>query len=896
MSALKIVGSVVSDHDSSVCLLVDGRVVCCVNEERLARVRRGDKRNSIRRALHACLDQAGLTLDQVDWIFCDTATYYPPDHDPVDVFPDFERKDRVVQLAHHLGHISSAFFPSGFSDAAVLSVDASGGIPPLVPDRCHWGLLPHEVEFRDRGFTVSHCNPTLAQLLEQDRGGEARNYPSESLSACTARRGEKIVELFEHGPNASMGYFYALVAHFLGMEEGSFMGLSSHGSDSPFYETMQRIIRLEPEGVVRIDEDWMCWWQGDRVLDDPVNLKRLGRRFFEAFGDPKAPSDAIEQRHKDLAWATQRRLEDVLVHVAADLQRRSGLENICVAGGVGLNSVANQIIVDRTPFKRIFIQPGAADDGIALGNALFGHYVLCGLPRTGSFSMGSAALGPRYEQRQVLDLLANYDQRRWPVRYYPSIPFCREVICHYSLDGNPEQSLTLDPPQGAGPFSGALELHAARAVEYRFEVIGDPLLYLIKTEPATDEAASEDQPQQSELHGGKADQYHKFLRDNLDLAGVFNGEQAYVGPSIVTIDPTNRCNNNCIGCWTRSPLLGDEMQSAQWMNLELPGKLIRELIDQLHELRTKQVRFTGGGEPFMHPELLELMAHVKDRGMGCAVTTNFSVMKPEWVSRMAALELDEVTVSLWAGTPEVYGRSHPSKTARTFERIEAHLRQLCAEKTERTKVLLANVLFSMNFMETREMLDFALRVGADGIYFTLVDSVSHKTDGLLLTPPHVEVLTEHLEQVRQRVAQLPPERSFVLDNYEGLMRRLGQGDVQNGRYDLRTVDQVPCAVGWIFSRVLADGDVAPCCRGSDKPMGNLFKESFKQIWNGERYREFRRMALNKRKSDPYFREIDCYRTCDNLMHNEQLQRRMEALSETEHKYLERDYHEVVDEK
>jgi len=893
VSARRILGTVVSDHDSSACLLVDGKPACCINEERLAVVRRGDPRNSIRRAMHACLAYAGIGLGDVDWIFCDTATYYPPDHDPVDVFPEFGKRDHIVQLSHHLGHVASAFLPSPFDEAAVLSVDASGGIPPLVPDRRHWGLLPHEVDFRNRGFKAKHVNPTLERLLKQDKKADARNYPSESLSACSCKRGEPIIELLDHGPRSSLGYLYALMSHFVGMEEGSFMGLSSHGGPGDFYDVMGEIVKLEPGGMILIDPEWMCWWDEERVLEDPVNLKRLNRRFYETFGRPKAPEDKIEKRHVDLAWAVQRRLEDALVHVAAYMYETTGLKNICVAGGVGLNSVANQIIVERTGFERIFIQPGSADDGIALGNALFGEYVLSDLRPQNSFRMGSAALGMDYSQEVVLALMKKYEGRRWPVHYFPSIPYCRRVICHYRLDDAPERQLELQYMDSSGAFEGEIDAGSAGSVTYRFEVIGDPIHYVIKGEA---EEKKQEAEYDSEAHGGKAREYHKFLRDNLDLAGVFNGEEAFVGPDIVTVDPTNRCNNNCLGCWTRSPLLGEEMQSSEWMNRELPGEVLRDLIGQLAALKTKRVRFTGGGEPFMHPDILELMQLVKDLGMDLAVTTNFSLMKPEWVTRLARMGIDEVTVSLWAGTPEIYGRSHPNKTASTFERIEAHLRQLCAEKSKQTKVILANVLFSMNYMETREMLDFALRVGADGIYFTLVDSVSRKTDGLLLTPPHVKVLRNHLEQVRQRVAQLPSGREFVLDNWDGLMRRLNHGDVHGGKYDIRAVDEVPCTVGWIFCRILPDGDVAPCCRGADKPMGNLFEQSFAEIWNGPRYREFRRMALKHKKSHPYFKPIGCYRTCDNLMHNEEVQRRMDDLTDEERLYLKRDYHEVLEKK
>jgi len=101
-----------------------------------------------------------------------------------------------------------------------------------------------------------------------------------------------------------------------------------------------------------------------------------------------------------------------------------------------------------------------------------------------------------------------------------------------------------------------------------------------------------------------------------------------------------------------------------------------------------------------------------------------------------------------------------NKTERTFEAIRRNLTILNAEKPKAAKCILANVIFSMNFMETEKMLDFALEVGADGIYFTVVDSVSHRTDGLLLQPDMVQKVLEDMERIKARVDALPPERGL----------------------------------------------------------------------------------------------------------------------------------------
>ena len=94
-------------------------------------------------------------------------------------------------------------------------------------------------------------------------------------------------------------------------------------------------------------------------------------------------------------------------------------------------------------------------------------------------------------------------------------------------------------------------------------------------------------------------------------------------------------------------------------------------------------------------------------------------------------------------------------------------------------------------------------------------------------------------------------------------------------------------MGWIFARILANGDVAPCCRGSDLPLGNINTDGFKKVWLGEKYAEFREKAKTLSKKDPYFEPIGCQKTCDNLMHNEVLHQRIQELSDEDRSRIER---------
>ncbi len=883
---LIVVGAVVSDHDSSVALVRDGSLVVAINEERLCRVRRGDPRNSVRRALNYVLAEAGINWDDISVIACDTSFYYPPgDHPPIAVYPDFPRPQDVVQLDHHLGHAASAFFPSPFDEAAILSVDASGGIAPLVRDRSRWGVLPHELAFRDRGFQAKHSHPTVDELLREEPSAEARNYPAESLSLLYAVRGRPLVEIENYMASASLGYFYALCSHFLGMEEGSLMGLAGHGGPNEFRVLFEDILRLEPQGGVSINPEWLLFWSGDHVLEDPVSFKRMSPKWFAAFGLPRDPHGEITDRDKAFAWAAQKRLEEALVHVAAHLYEQTHCPNLCLAGGVALNSVANQIVLRDTPFEHIFIQPAASDDGMALGYALFADYVLAGLPKGRRWSMQTASTGRFYPEAEIESFFRNLRAGCLKLEYLEAIPFTKRVDVLWSVGGNSPTRTAMTYEPARRRWVAELPIPIGVDIEYTFESEGAPIdsyCWHGEKPPVLTPPASHGRARCGD------DPFQKFLSDHRDLAGVLDGQSAYVGPEHVVIDPTNRCNNNCLPCWTNSPLLGELRPSPAWFKQEMPREMLLGLIDELAGMGTRRIRFTGGGEPLLHPAIFEAVERVKSHGMICAVTTNFSAISREGVLRLARSGVDELTVSLWAGTPTTYSRAHPNKTEKTFEIIESHLKLFHEHKTPGSEVILANVLFSMNFQETREMLDFALRVQADGMYFTLVDSVHLRTDGLLLTPPHLQVLRDHLPQVKRKVDQLHGERrAFRLDNWDGLLERVNSIGATKGDYDAERVERIPCYVGWIFARVLPNGDLAPCCRGVNKPMGNLRNQSFAEIWHSETYREFRRMALRESKKHPYFSPIGCHRVCDNLMHNEAVHDRLGRLTEEERHYLRR---------
>ena len=375
---------------------------------------------------------------------------------------------------------------------------------------------------------------------------------------------------------------------------------------------------------------------------------------------------------------------------------------------------------------------------------------------------------------------------------------------------------------------------------------------------------------------------------DLELAGAMDGTSTFVGPEQVVIDLTNRCNNNCIGCWTRSPLLREKQPDMSWISEEIPFDSVIHLLNDLHDLGTRRVRFTGGGDPLIHPRLDEILRACKQRNLITCITTNGTLITEKRAELFAELPIDELAVSIWAATGDTYARTHPNKTGRTFDKLVRNLGILADKKKLRPKLTLANVIFAMNHAEVEQMYDLALKVRADSLYYAVLDPIEGYTDGLLLGPDHVVVVNAQLDRIQRRNEARPPRQQLELENWEGFRRRVNSSAEQHdGAYDADVIDAIPCYVGWIFCRILANGDVAPCCRGSDLPLGNINTDGFKKTWQGAKYTEFRQKALNLSKKDPYFEPIGCHMTCDNLMHNEMFHQRLEELSDEDRRRIER---------
>lgn len=373
----------------------------------------------------------------------------------------------------------------------------------------------------------------------------------------------------------------------------------------------------------------------------------------------------------------------------------------------------------------------------------------------------------------------------------------------------------------------------------------------------------------------------------LVIGGILHSRKAFIGPEVLHIDLTNWCNFNCIACWCRSPLLGDKAMPDWERKLILSLDIIKSVFDDLDQMGgLRQVKLVGGGEPFMHPDILKIIEYIKnkDKSIEIDINTNFSLVDEKIIEGLLQLEVDSLTVSIWAGTPEFYVAVHPNQTEHTFYRIRDKLKLFFEQKKRLNqfcpRIIIHNVIFNLNYKDIESMLNFAIEVGANDIQFVPMDPVKEKTETLLLGDKEKKELLERLYKIRQRydskASQYISEdaRSVVLSDFEGFIRRIEKLNIISGAYDEEVVEEIPCYVGWLFARIMTTGSVVPCCKGHRMSMGNIYKNKFKEIWLSDTYNEFRNNGLYLSKNHPYFSKIGndavmktgCY-NCDNLWQN-----------------------------
>ena len=347
-------------HDSAAALIRDGEVIAAAQEERFTR-KKHDARFPAN-AVQYCLQEAGLTAGALDHVvfyekpflkferLLESYLALAPrglrsfqmalplwireklfqkdllSHELTAISPDCEWASRLLFAEHHQSHAASAFFPSPFEDALVLTMDGVG----------EW-------------------TTTSAAL----GAGNSLNIISEIR--------------FPH----SLGLLYSAFTYYTGFKVNSgeykVMGLAPYGEPRYAQSILEHLIDVKPDGSFRLNLEYFDYCTG---------LTMTNGKFSKLFGGPpRQAEEPLAQRHMDLAASVQAVLEEVVLRMTCSLAAQTGARNLCIAGGVGLNCVANGKVLRAGKFKGLWIQPAAGDAGGALGAALAAYYIHKDQPR-----------------------------------------------------------------------------------------------------------------------------------------------------------------------------------------------------------------------------------------------------------------------------------------------------------------------------------------------------------------------------------------------------------------------------------------------------------------------------------------------------------------------------------
>jgi carbamoyltransferase len=370
--------------NAAAAILVDGRLIAAVEEERLNRVKYAAGLPS--RAIQFCLDQAGAKLTEVDhiaiprdpWARLGTKLRYAirmpkfalerarvmkqfagVREDLAAAFqisPD-EIRAQFHRIEHHTAHLASAYFVSPFDSAAVLSADGLGDF---------------------------------------------------ASSMCALGEGPKMRVLGEVTFPHSLGMYYTALTQYLGFwkfgDEYKVMGLAAYG-EPEFLDEFRQIVRADGPLSFRLGLDYFTHQsQGaDMTWRDASSTPVLGRIFSpyleKRLGPTRKAEEPLTQRHYNLAASMQAALEEVLVSYWNGLAEASGQKVLCLAGGVAFNCVANAKVFDATPFERVYVQPAAGDAGLSVGAAFVVNHQVLRRPR--GFTMDHAYWGPEFSMDEI---------------------------------------------------------------------------------------------------------------------------------------------------------------------------------------------------------------------------------------------------------------------------------------------------------------------------------------------------------------------------------------------------------------------------------------------------------------------------------------------------------------
>ncbi len=318
---MNILGLGGSNHDFSACLVQDGNIMNMIEDERITRVKHSRGLGvEIAKGFSRkyCLEQMSLSLSEIDMFISNDIIHKGMLH----------RLNDVKLINHHMAHAASSFYCSPFQESAILVVDSVGS-----------KIIKNNMALYE-SVTLAYGEDNHINAIQKCLGKNLDN-----------------TDYIEN----SLGIFYSIITDVVGfkeLQEGKTMGLAPYGSDK-WYNQIKSYIRYTDNGHIIMSQ---------KDIYQLLDLKK----YVNSIDD----SDIKFALAADIAWAAQQILEEIMIELCKYLKSLTKSKNLCLSGGVALNSVANYKIYKEKIFDNIFIQPAAGDNGTSIGAALYGYYEL----------------------------------------------------------------------------------------------------------------------------------------------------------------------------------------------------------------------------------------------------------------------------------------------------------------------------------------------------------------------------------------------------------------------------------------------------------------------------------------------------------------------------------------
>lgn len=364
-------------HDSAAVLIKDGKIICAIEEERLTRIKHDN--NFPFKAIEFCLKKERIKIDQIDYVvfyekpllkferildefirnypmgLVQFVTYMPQWlGKKINIEGTLRKKVKfkgeILYVPHHLSHASSTYLTSGYEKTAVLTIDGVG-------------------EYQTTALWLGEKGQL--KLLKEI------NYPD------------------------SLGLFYSTFAAFLGfrVNEGEYkmMGLAAYG-ENKYEKEIKKTIKIKEDGSFELNQKYFKYRSSGKMWSKELE---------KILGSPRKKQDIFTRRHKDIAASVQKVTEEIIFKILNYLYKLTECENLCLGGGVALNSLANGKIFNNTKFKNVYILGVAGDGGAALGAGLMAYEQISG--KTVKIKNQSLYLGSEFENMQIEKVLKKYN-------------------------------------------------------------------------------------------------------------------------------------------------------------------------------------------------------------------------------------------------------------------------------------------------------------------------------------------------------------------------------------------------------------------------------------------------------------------------------------------------------